>query len=121
MALPLVLQRQEFGRRVVTTPALVSSRNWTPGDVWLDGSKAVHYSEGLRDVGAGVQVNVVYVGSFEFPCATGVVMAKDADAFYDTINRTIVAAGGANIILVGKLVNAKTSGQLTALVQLNNM
>jgi hypothetical protein len=86
----------------------------------MDGTKAVHYS-GLRDIGAGVQTNVVYVGTFEFPCATGVVMAKDADAFYDTVNRTIVAAGGANIILAGKLVNAKVSGQLTALVALNNL
>lgn len=120
MPLPLVLQRQDFGNRVVTTPALVSSRPWTAGDVWMDGTKAVHYS-GLRDVGAGVQVNVVYVGIFEFPCATGVTMAKDADAFYDTVNRTIVAAGGANIILAGKLVNAKVGGQLTALVALNNM
>jgi len=120
MPLPLVVQRQEFGRRVVTTPALVSSRPWTAGDVWLDGSKAVHYS-GLRDVGAGVQVNVVTVGTFEFPCATGVTMAKDADAYYDTVNRTIVAESGSNIILVGKLVNAKVSGQLTALVVLNNL
>ena len=119
MPLPAVLQTQEFGRRVVTTPALVSSRLWTPGDVWLDGSLAVHYNDGLRDLGAGVQVNVTYLGAFTFPCATGITAAKNADAFYDQANKTIVTAPGVGIIYVGKFVNAKTSGPTTALIELN--
>jgi len=121
MPLPAVTQNQEFGRRVVTTPALISSRPWTCGDVWLDGHLAVHYNDGMRDVGAGVQVNVTYTGAFTFPCATGVVAAKNADAFYDQVNKTIVTAPGANIIYVGKFVNAKTSGPTTALIELNSL
>jgi hypothetical protein len=121
MALPAVLQEQDFGRRVVTTPALISSRNWTPGDVWLDGGLAVHYNDGLRDVGAGVQVNVTYVGSFRFPCGSSVIAAKGTDAYYDQVNKTIVVAPGANIVYVGKFVNAKTSGQLSALIDLNSL
>lgn len=120
MPLPVATQLHEFGQRVVTTPALVSSRLWTPGDVWLDGVTAVHYSDGLRDIGAGVQCNVNYVGSFTFPCATAVTAAKDAVAFYDTINKTVVTAAAANIITIGVFAFAKTSGQLTAIVQLNN-
>ncbi len=119
MPLPAVVQTQEFGRRVVTTPALVSSRLWTPGDVWLDGHLAVHYNDGLRDVGAGVQVNVTYTGSFTFPVATGIVAAKNQDAYWDQVNKTIVLAPGANIIYVGKFVNAKASGPTTALIELN--
>jgi hypothetical protein len=92
---------------------------WTPGDVWLDGNLAVHYNDGLRDVGAGVQVNVTYLGAFTFPCATGVTAPKNADAFYDQTNKTIVTAPGAGIIYVGKFVNAKTSGPTTALIELN--
>lgn len=121
MTLPAVLQEQDFGRRVVTTPALVSSRNWTPGDVWLDGHLAVHYNDGLRDVGAGVQVNVTYVGAFRFACGSAVVAAKNADAYYDQVNKTIVLAPGANIIYVGKFLNAKTNGQTSALVDLNSL
>jgi hypothetical protein len=119
MPLPVVLQEQDFGRRVVTTPALVSSRNWMPGDVWLDGNLAVHYNDGLRDVGAGVQVNTTYIGAFRFPCGSAVVAAKNADAFYDTVNRTIVVAPGTGIIFVGKFVNAKTNGQTSTLIELN--
>jgi hypothetical protein len=119
MPLPVVSQEQDFGRRVVTTPALVSSRNWGSGDVWLDGKLAVHYNDGLRDVGAGVQVNVTYLGAFRFACGSAVTAPKNADAFYDTVNRTIVVAPGAGIIYVGKFVNAKTNGQTSALVELN--
>lgn len=121
MALPAVLQEQDFGRRVVTTPALVSSRNWTPGDVWLDGHLAVHYNDGLRDVGAGVQVNTTYIGAFRFACASAIVAAKDSDAYYDQVNKTIVLAPGTNIIYVGKFVNAKTNGQTNALIDLNSI
>lgn len=121
MPLPAVLQEQDFGRRVVTTPALISSRNWTPGDVWQDGHLAVHYNDGLRDVGAGVQVNVTYVGTFRFACGSAVVAPKNSDAFYDMVNKTIVLAGGTNIIYVGKFVNAKTNGQTTALIDLNGI
>lgn len=121
MALPAVLQEQDFGRRVVTTPALVNSKNWTPGDVWLDGHLAVHYNDGLRDVGAGVQVNVTYTGAFRFACGSAVTAAKDSDAYYDQINKTIVVAPGTNIIYVGKFVNAKTNGQTSALVELNSL
>lgn len=119
MPLPAVVQTQEFGRRVVTTPALVSSRLWTPGDVWLDGHLAVHYNDGLRDVGAGVQVNVTYTGAFTFPVATGIVAAKNQDAYWDQVNKTIVLAPGANIIYVGKFVNAKANGPTSALIELN--
>jgi hypothetical protein len=119
MALPTATQLYEHGKRVVTTPALVNSTNWKPGDVWLDGSLAVHYADGLRELGAGVQCSVNYLGAFTFACATGVTAAKDSDAYYDTVNKTIVTAAGTNIILVGKFVVAKTSGQLTAVVQLN--
>ena len=120
MGLPKVVQRYEFGQRNVVTPALVSSRLWTAGDIWLDGGQAVFYN-GLRDVGAGVEVNVSYVGTFDAPCATGVTAAIGADAFYDTVNQTVVAGSGANIILIGKFAVAKTSGQLRALVRLNNL
>jgi predicted RecA/RadA family phage recombinase len=120
MPLPRIVQKFEFGQRNVITPALVSSRLWTAGDIWLDGGQAVFYN-GIRDVGAGVEVNVTYVGTFTAPCATGVTAAIGADAYYDTVNQTVVAGSGSNIILIGKFALAKTSGQLTALVRLNNL
>lgn len=120
MALPLSVQKFAFGNRNVVTPALVSSRRWVPGDMWLDGGKAVFYN-GLRDVGASETVNVTYIGTFDCPCGSAVTAANGADAYYDTINRTVVTGAGANIILIGKFAREKTNGQTRAWVTLNNL
>jgi predicted RecA/RadA family phage recombinase len=120
MALPLSVQKFAFGNRNVVTPALVSSRRWVAGDIWLDGGQAVFYS-GIRDAGASETVNVTYVGTFDCPCGSAVTAAIGADAYYDTVNRTVVTGAGANIILIGKFAVAKTNGQTRALVRLNNL
>lgn len=120
MALPVARKISPAFQATVTTPALVSSRNWVSGDVWMNGTRACVYV-GKESLGAGVTAVVELEGAWEMPCASGVTAALDAQVNYDTANKTVVttATGGAIVGPIGRLRVAKTSGQLVAIVDLN--
>src|SRR5574343_841226 len=118
MVLPASRQVADYGRTLLTLPAVKGGRTyWESGDIAARLGMACVLSF-LGNKSAGDVVTGLYEGEFEINCASGVTASEGADAFYDEANRTVVTAGGSGIIYLGTFAKDKTSGQTVATVML---
>lgn len=72
--------------------------------------------EGLAPHASGAPIHVRYAGIIEVPAASGTTFSAGAEVQINSTTDLAVASGD---FAIGRAVVAKTSGQLSVLVQLN--
>lgn len=91
----------------------------SPGDVVQlpDGRAAV--VQGTQAVANGATYSAITRGDIEMACGSATELAAGVDAQWDSSEAVVLAPGGAGDFRVGVVKVAKTSGQLTVRIALN--
>lgn len=99
---------------------VVATAVHAPGDLVVYGG-FVGVFHGVMSCKIGDVINITLNAIGDAVTGSGVTFAAGALVYWDTVNKTCVAAAGASIIKLGTAILAKTSGQLFTHVMMNRI
>lgn len=96
---------------------------YNPGDVVLNcvGDGRVGVVAGLEAVAIGDPVTFYVEGKYDLNCASATTFSAGDKVFWDNTNNVAKTTATGGYELIGTAVKAKTSGQLSVLVEINQM